>query len=54
MTSLLRELRSRPDRALALQHDHLAPGEREGARDREADHAGADHDGIKMFGRHHA
>ena len=34
------------DQLVALQEDHLAPGLGQGAGDRKADHAGADHDGL--------
>ncbi len=39
----------RADGVFALENDDLAPGEREGARDREADRPGADHDRVKLF-----
>ena len=45
MTSLLRELMPLPMPAV-LEDDRLAAGQRERARGRQADDAGADHDGI--------
>ena len=46
MTSLLRELVAVPIAFSALEHDHLAPGAGERARDRETDHAGADDEAV--------
>ena len=41
----------RADRVFGLEHYDLAPGARELARYREADHARADHDGVDAFHR---
>src|SRR5688500_14931059 len=43
--------RVRADRVFRFQHYDLAPGARELARYREADHARADHDGVDAFHR---
>ena len=49
ITSLLRELVSVPIMVCGLEHDHLAPGQRQLARHGEADDAGADHDAVDPF-----
>ena len=43
--------RDRADRRFALEHENLAAGEREAARDREPDDAGADNHAFDLF--HH-